>query len=358
VRLIDDGCGPDDESCLGWNGIDVAGSGYDLVTGLGTPVWKDLLDAELGGQPHLTVDTAYSPTLKVPVTVRTPDWLSFDHYRIDADGGRLCTTNSPEPNGAKPTYVRLSDGGIRGGADGVHQLTLVAWDDPAPGESVRCTFADAFVFVDTTRPLPTAKLAVADGRRDVVASWRGYDGVDGSGIRRFRVKLSTQTKTLVSRTTTRPGSVRVAGRPGKVYTLSVTAVDRAGNARTGVARLVDDRRPAYSGGWRHPRVGAAYAGTLSSSSRAGAKAAQRLPGFSYAVVVTTCPTCGKLAVYVGGTKRRTIDTWSARTHHRVTFTVFTTRSDATRKVVVRVLGTRDSRSGGTQVRLDALTSKG
>jgi hypothetical protein len=338
--------------------VDGAAPGYDTVTGLGTPVWSALLDADLGGQPHLTVDTPYSPTTKVPVTVCTPDWLTFDNYRIDVDGGRLCTTQSPEPDGAKPTSARVDDGGIRGGADGIHTLTLVAWDDPGPGETVRCRFAEAFAFVDTIRPIPLAKLAVGDGRRDVVATWRGFDGANGSGIKRFRVRLSTQTKTLVSKTTSRPGTVRVVGRPGKVYTLRVTATDRAGHARTVTGRLVDDRHASYAGSWRHVRTSGAFDRTLSIANGAGARATQRLPGFSYAVVVTTCSSCGKLAVYVNGVKRRTVDTYSARTHHRVTVTVYTARQDDTRRVVVRALGTRDARSSGTRVLLDALTGKG
>jgi kumamolisin len=338
--------------------VDGAAPGYDVVTGLGTPLWDALLDADLGGQPHLTVDTAYSPTTRVPVTVRTPDWLSFDNYRIDVDGGRLCTTQSPEPDGAKPAYVRIDDGGIRGGADGIHSLTLVAWDDPAPGETVQCRFADAFAFVDTIRPIPVAKLSVGDGRRDVVASWRGFDGANGSGIRRYHVRLSTQTKTLVSKVTSRRGTVRVVGRPGKVYTLRVTAVDRAGHSRTVTGRLVDDRHASYAGGWRRTKASGTFDHTLSVADRAGARATQRLPGFSYTVVVTTCSSCGRLAVYVDGVRRRTVDTYSARTHHRVTFTVYTARRDDTRRVVVRALGTRDTRSTGTRVLLDALAGKG
>jgi hypothetical protein len=356
---VDDGCTEIlDSDCPGWNGVDVAHAGYDLVTGLGTPLWNGLLDAELGGDPHLSVVTAYSRTLTVPVKVRTPDWLTFDHYRIDVDGGRLCTTNGPAP-AEKPTSVRIEDNGDAGSADGVHQLILVAWNEPETiDEDVVCHFAEAFVLIDTRRPLPTAKLAVGDGTKDVVASWRSYDGINGSGVNRYKVVLRTQSGVVASRTTSRPGTIRVAGKPGKVYTLQVTATDRAGNSRTVTARLLDDRQFGKSGSWSRVKAAGAFDRTLSSTGRAGASASARVPGFSYSIVVTTCPTCGKLAVFVGGSKTKTVNTYSVRTHHRVTFTVFTGRSDATRKVVVKALGTKSSSSGGTRILLDAVTSKG
>jgi hypothetical protein len=291
--------------------------------------------------------------------VRTPDWLSFDHYRIDVDGDRLCTTNSPVAGGAKPTSVRIDDGGVNGAADGVHQLTVVAWDTPATiDDDVVCHFAEGFVLIDTRKPLPTAKLAVGGGSKDVVASWKSFDGLNGSGVNRFKVILRTQNGVVASRTTGRPGTIRVAGKAGKVYTLQVTATDRAGNSRTVTARLVDDRQLAVSGGWSRTKVSGAFDRTISSTGRAGAKASVKAPGFSYAVVVTTCPTCGKLAVYVGGVKTKTVNTYSARTHQRVTFTVFTGRSDATRKVIVKALDRKSAGSGGTRILLDAITSKG
>jgi hypothetical protein len=357
---VDDDCNEATESdCPGWNRVDVAHAGYDLVTGLGTPVWSGLLDAQLGGDPHLSVGTAYSRRLTVPITVREPDWLSFDHYRVDVDGDRLCLTNSPVAGGAKPTSVFIDDGGHDGAADGVHQLTVVAWNDPdSPDDDIVCHFAEAFVFVDTRKPLPTAKLSVGSGDKDVVASWRSFDGVNGSGVRRFKVVLRTQSGVVSSRTTSKPGTLRVASKPGKVYTLQVTATDRAGNSRTVVARLVDDRQVNLAGGWSRTKVSGAFDRTISSARRSGASASVKMPGFSYGVVVTTCSTCGKLAVFVGGVKAKTINTYSGRTRHRVSFTVFTGRVDATRRVVVKALGTKSGRSGGTKILLDAMTSKG
>jgi hypothetical protein len=205
--------------------------------------------------------------------------------------------------------------------------------------------------------LPTAKLTVGHGSKDVIGSWRAVDGIDGSGVRQYKVVLRTQGGVIASRTTSSAGSLRVAGKPGKIYTLQVTATDRAGNSRSGSARLVDDRQVGVSGGWSRTKSAGAFDRTVTSSSHGGSSASVKVPGFSYDVVVTTCPTCGKLAVVVGGSKK-TIDTYSGRTHQRVAFTVFTGRTDATRKVVVKVLGTKSGRSGGTRIMLDAITSKG
>jgi len=84
----------------------------------------------------------------------------------------------------------------------------------------------------------------------------------------------------------------------------------------------------------------------------------RLTGSSYVAYVTTCRSCGKVAVYVDGKKRKTIDTYSARTHHRVDFTLYSSPRNARRHVVLKVLGTHRSGAKGSSVFLDAVSAGG
>lgn len=346
---VDDGCttGP---TCPGWNGVDVAHAGYDMVTGLGTPKWSTLVAPQLGGDPHLTVGRAYNRETRVPVTVRTADWQNFDRFRIDVDSDHVCTVTNA--TATRPTSVKIDDFGFKGLADGVHDLTLVAFNS---ADQV-CHFADAFVFVDTTNPSPIAKLSVGGGRNAVVASWSGGDS-GGSGINQWHVTLGYTGHVLLSMNTSRPNTVRVPAKRGKKYTLNVTATDRAGNTATASATLLDDAAISLNGNWGISRASADFGGTAAAAKSPPASSSLRLSGSTYYAFVTTCPNCGKFAVYVDGKKVRTIDTYSRKAHHRVAKTLYSSRKDAARHIVIKVLGQHSSKSSGNFVVLDAESTK-
>ena len=347
---VDDACTSAAPSCPGWNGVDVARSGYDLVTGLGTPKWSSLVSAQLGGDPHLSVGKAYNSGTRVPVTVRTADWQNFDRFRIDVDSDHVCTIANA--TSTRPTSVKIDDFGFKGLADGVHDLTLVAFNST---DRV-CHFADAFVFVDTTNPSPVAKLSVGRGRNAVVASWGGGDS-GGSGIKTWHVTLGYTGHVLLATTTSHPDSVRVPAKSGKTYTLNVTATDRAGNRQISTATLVDDAAISLTGEWGINRSPADFGGTAAAGSSSRASSSLRLTGGTFYAYVTTCSTCGKFAVYVDGKKRKTVDTYSGKTKHRVGITLFSSAREARRHVVLKVLGTHSSHSHGNLVLLDALSTK-
>lgn len=347
---VDDKCKGAPQACPGWNGVDVAHAGFDMVTGLGTPKWSSLVSTQLGGDPHLSVGQAYNRNTRVPVTVHMADWQNFDRFRIDVDSDHVCTLANA--TATPPTSVKIDDFGFKGLADGVHDLTLVAFNST---DQV-CHFADAFVFVDTTNPSPVAKLSVGGGRNAVVASWGGGDS-GGSGIKTWRVTLGYTGHVLLSTASSKPSSVRVPAKHGKTYTLNVTATDRAGNTQSASATLLDDPATSLSSGWSTNKTTAAFGGTQSDSSRRGASSSARLSGSAYYAFVATCPSCGKLAVYVDGKKRKTVDTYSSHTHHRVAVTLFTASKHARRHIVLKVLGTHSSHSHGSKVFLDAVSTR-
>ena len=349
---VDDACAAADSTCPGWNGVDVARPGYDLVTGLGTPHWSSLVGAALGGDPHLSVGTAFTPTPRVPVTVRVPDWQSYDRYRIDVDSSHVCTVNDGQST--KPTSVTIDDNGIAGLADGIHELTLVAWnsaDNPAI-----CHYADAFVMVDTIDPTPTAELSVRSGGNDLRLHWAGSDS-GGSGIVKYGVRLSTGGRTVLSTNRTRHGSLTVAARPGRIYTMTVRATDRVGHTGATTAQADDDKALSFGSGWSRQRSSAAFGGSQAATDRGGARVSGSLIGSSVSLYVTTCSSCGKLTVTVSG-HSRTIDTYAASTHHRVGLLVFGGSRTIARKVVVRAAGTRNRQSSGDRVFVDAVTTAG
>jgi hypothetical protein len=347
---VDDGCAGAPQACPGWNGVDVAHAGYDLVTGLGTPKWSSLVSAQFGGDPHLSVGRAYNRGTQVPVTVRTADWQSFDRFRVDVDSDHVCTVANASPT--RPTSVKIDDFGFKGLADGVHDLTLVAYNS---ADQV-CHFADAFVFVDTTKPSPSAKLSASAGHNAVLANWGGGDS-GGSGIKTWHVTLGYTGHVLLSTTTSRPDSVHVPAKPGKTYTLNVTATDRAGNTQTSSATLLDDPATALTGHWARSRSSADFAGSAAAATRSGASSSVRLSGSTFYAFVEKCSSCGQFAVYVDGKKRKTIDTYAGRTKHRVAVTLFSSPKDVSRHIVIKVLGTHSHSSHGNTVFLDALSTK-
>ena len=346
---VNDGCTMPVAQCPGYNGADVAHAGYDEVTGLGTPKWSTLVSPALGGDPHLSVGAAYVNSTTVPVSVHSADWQTFNRYRIDVDANHTCTIANA--SATPPTSVKIDDFGYKGLADGIHDLTLVAFNSA----DNQCHYADAFVFVDTTKPSPEAQLTPGSGVEDLLVHWGGGDS-GGSGIKNFRVTVTTGGRQVFSTTATRDKTLRIPAQRGKAYALTVTATDFAGNVRSSTATLVDDAGLGLSGKWSRVFARSDYAGATSLSSRSGSTATGSLAGRVYQVYVIECPTCGKAAISVDGKRVKTIDTYSARTRHRVAVKVFKSGSEQPRRVVVTVLGSHSSRSAGTNVYLDALTA--
>lgn len=117
--------------------------------------------------------------------------------------------------------------------------------------------------------------------------------------------------------------VTLSVQPGHAYCFAVRAHDRADNVSTSwsasrcTAVPVDDRSLAATAGWHRGSSAAAFRGTLSSAAANGerlqlVKARVR----QVALVVRTCPSCGRIAVYRGGVLWRTVNTKRAASHNR------------------------------------------
>lgn len=128
--------------------------------------------------------------------------------------------------------------------------------------------------------------------------------------------------TTVARGTTAT-SASLALRPGTEYCLVVRARDAAGNVsgwttpRCTAAPLDDTSLTTATSGWTRVRVTAAYRGTLTKSSKVGAKlAVTGATANRLGLVVATCPTCGNVQIYLGSTLWKTVSTKSLTWHYK------------------------------------------
>jgi hypothetical protein len=236
--------------------------------------------------------------------------------------------------------------------DGIHDLTLTAI--AADG----CHRADAFVFLDRAKPKPVATLRVVAGAtRNIVASWSASDanGDNGSGVRARVVTLTGAGRTW--HPTRSPFTV--SGVAGKQFTLSLTATDWAGNRAATSAHLLDDRNFSFARYWSRQRARSAYGASQATTVRKGAHLLVSATGKNYILYVTTCSSCGRVGIYTkAGHLLKVVDTYSARTRFRVPFAVLRSTRYAARTLQVRALGSRDVRSRGVRVTVDALTTSG
>ena len=85
---------------------------------------------------------------------------------------------------------------------------------------------------------------------------------------------------------------------------------------------LDDAAIGASAGWRRMSSSAAFRRTLSvASARSAVLRLDRAHFRRLALVVRTCPSCGRIGVYHGGVLWRTLSTRSSSVHNRVLITL-------------------------------------
>ena len=187
--------------------------------------------------------------------------------------------------------------------------------------------------VDLTAPVatllrPTAAVTVA---KTVTVTFTGTDS-GGSGVAAYDVRYRFAAwnggfgrwNQPAAWQGTNHASVPMSVKPGRTYCFSVRAQDAAGNVQSSWSSSrcttvpVDDRALALTRGWQRVASRAAFGGTVARGSVPGARL--RLVhayGDRLALLVRTCPACGRIAVYRGGVLWRTVNTHSARARNRV-----------------------------------------
>ena len=185
-------------------------------------------------------------------------------------------------------------------------------------------------------------------------SWSAAD--DNTGIGRFdliRSFANYNSSTFSSYRTIFSGPPGATSsfslKPGFTYCFQVRGVDRAGNVGPfGLASCtelpVDDRVLTVHGSWTSATNSRDYRGTLRQSSTAGASLTLPVAYRHLALVVTVCPTCGSVGVYVGSTLITTVNLFSSVTHYKRLIEV-----DASGSVKSGTLTLRQASAGKTVI---------
>lgn len=129
--------------------------------------------------------------------------------------------------------------------------------------------------------------------------------------------------------------------------LAVVAVLLAGVMTSASANAITVDAP-----WKQAPIRVAHGGTVWSTSTTGAALSFTVKGKSFAMWFTAGPKNGKVAVYVNGKRSRIVDQYSPKTIRRA---VVMTRAKATNTVMVVALSTRNKKSKGTKVTVDAFS---
>jgi hypothetical protein len=333
-----------------------ATTGYDLVTGVGTPLWNRVL-AVLQGAP-IAAAPATSRSLTIPVKVTAPAGSTFTSWQI--------CTNSLAYSCATPRHASLAtlprSVTVPAGPSRAVRALVIGWVAPtAPGQPETQRVGAAYTRYDATRPVVTVAAAFTPATGTTATfSWRYSDaGTATSGLDKYVARLVKvgSTTAHVSYTGTRTSITSALAR-GAAYRLYVQAYDRAGNVSAVSATTVyvpfDQRDMTRSTGWTTSYGRADYRGSKVYSARRGAKLSKSVRGKYVDIMVLTGPTRGYVDVYVGATRVRRIDTYSSTYRHRQFRRAVTWTTVGTRTVSFVVVGARRSTSRGNYVTIDGL----
>jgi hypothetical protein len=172
-------------------------------------------------------------------------------------------------------------------------------------------------------------------------------------------QIGGATPIYTQQTAAPTGSHRFTGVAGGNYVVSVTESDAAGKRSTvateGLVVPYDDTFFRLQGSWRTVRASGDYGGAHVETSAQGATATATARGRSYAVLVRTGPTSGKLAIYQGTKHLATYDLFSSSPGHKtIEFFGSAHSTGKTRTFTFKCVGARGTFSSGTQVDLDGL----
>lgn len=271
--------------------------------------------------------TGYTRTAQVALRSAAGTWAAPAEVRANYSVGPVSTR-------AGTGYTVLAeDGSGIGWSDRIDDTTTPTTRMTSPG----------------TRTTTTLRFPIA---------WTATDGQ--SWVARTRVQRRTATwhgtfgrwSTWISRRTARTATYR--GRDGRSYCFRARSTDAAGNIGAWSRQQcrttpVDDRRLRASGGWKRVKVSGAYRGTETRTARHG----QRLSlagshGRRFALLATTCRTCGSVRVSIRGRVVRTVSLRSRRTIKQHVLPIASYRSLRTRRILLTV------RSHGKSVRIDGI----
>jgi hypothetical protein len=229
------------------------------------------------------------------------------------------------------------------------------WSDPVSATIVLDTVAPSVVAPG--HRFRAGGTVSTGGAIPVTLAWSGTDAT--SGIARYELAQSTDGGgyVIVSTSLTAPTVTRSL-TPSHSYRFRVRAVDGAGNTGSWSygptfrisARQQSSSAIVYSTGWRTSTATSHWGGSAKYATTAGAKATFRFDGRSFAWIAAVGPTRGSARVYVNGVLVKTVSLYASASASRRVVYAQSWGTNATRTVVIRVVGT----SGHSRVDIDAL----
>ncbi|MEI7779657.1 MAG: S53 family peptidase [Actinomycetes bacterium] len=334
----------------GTNGSYSAGIGYDKASGLGAPNWTNLAN-----WLYLGIDVVapkYATTREVPITATAIRSVSVSGaYSVGfSAGGGSAPAACPAPTSVSAPITATA------GQDGLQPIWVRYRE-----RNGSCLGGYAMTFVDTAKPNAHSTAAVtAPTSNTVNFRWSASDGA-GSGVASYNVSITRLgaglVKTLTSTTATSAAMNLVRG---STYISAVTAIDRAGNrSTTSTARVSVPLSVAwfrFSAGWvTSTNLGSVALESVSSATRT-ATASLTFTAKQYRLLITTCNSCGRAAIYLDGKYKTTISTYSTTTKNLVVGYAVNFAKAGRHTITVKVLRTKVYASHGYGVILDGLTA--
>ncbi len=215
---------------------------------------------------------------------------------------------------------------LTGLASGAHRLTVTA---SAPGRLDTVTTAGWVVDVTApTATIVTPRANAASVGTSVIVAYRVTEAASLLGIDvRYRRAPSTGAyggyTSPAGWTGTLALSRVLAVTPGQEYCFSVRARDVAGNSSAWspdrcVDVALDDRSLVASAGWTRPAISGAYRNTVTTTTRTATTLSLRsVQTRRVTLVVTRCPSCGQVGVFLGATRIAVVETRASGTARKV-----------------------------------------
>jgi kumamolisin len=322
--------------------IEAAGDGYLQVggTSLSSPISAALLTNTLATQDrHTGVGDIHAAL--------------YSAWKAKAGAVRDITVGSNGATGDKGTDPSVS---ARRGFDTNTGIGGVLWPAMVP-----------YLFSDGT-PKAIARLRLkqlhqATNTDQVTVRWGGKPGDDKLALASSSVVISQfgHSKPIYSKTIGPvSGTMTIDGTPGATYQVTVRTTDLAGThspqQSAQITVPIDDASFSFHGAWHRVPGDHAIAGSYAQAHQAGATAKVAGTGTVYRLNVLTGPNRGRLAVYHGNTKIKTIDLFGS-VPLKETVTIFGNSATPRqhRSFTIRCLGKKAALSHGTSIGIDGLT---
>ncbi|MDQ1715669.1 MAG: hypothetical protein QOC60_1614, partial [Frankiaceae bacterium] len=325
----------------GTGGRLLATRGYDLVTGLGVPVWSALLQRIT--EPAVELPAASASTT-VPIRVVDLAAATISGYSV---GENLTACPAAPDAVTAPTSLTLA-----AGPDRAAQVGVCVFHDGTT------TFVSRVVKLDRTAPVAVPHLRISTST-SIQARWDANDA-GGSGAISYNVTITRASDGVIvwQRLRELPYlSVRFA--PGSAYTIRASATDAAGNVGPTVTSAVipvpyDDAAAVAKGAWKRVTDAASYNHSYLRSATRGASLTRVVTGRSVSALVHTSADGGTLRAFVDGKLVRTISLFSASTHRDVTMPLASWSRVGQHTVALVVTGYRPPGSSGAMNRVDGI----